>query len=109
MSAALGVPERSIPALYDAALGLRIRRSSYIRHSHVEDRTATRDLQLLVDADLLDPTGERRGRTYSATGRLRAVRDEARRQRPRLRDPYALAGGMAGILGARGTQANPAG
>jgi Fic family protein len=109
LAATLGVPERSVPALYDAALGLRIRRSNYIRYSQVEDRTATRDLQLLVDAGLLDPQGERRGRTYSATERLRAVRVEARRQRPRPRDPYAPIGGMRGIVDARGTPANPAG
>lgn len=102
--AALGVPERSVSAMYDAALGLRIRRSNYIRYTHVEERTATRDLQQLVDAGLFVPQGERRGRTYSGTEKLSAVRVEARRQRPRPRDPYLDMGGMAGILGDRGHQ-----
>ena len=102
--ARLGIPERSASALYDAALGLRIRRSNYIRYTHVEDRTATRDLQLLVDSGLFVPAGERRARIYSATDRLRAVQIEARRQRPRPRDPYAEEEGMAGILDDRGFQ-----
>ncbi|MPZ67426.1 MAG: Fic family protein [Pseudonocardiaceae bacterium] len=89
------LPARSVPALYDAAIGLRIRRSAYIRLAEVEERTATRDLQALVDADLLVPRGERRGRTYSASGALRDLRAEARRYRPRIRDAY---GGMNSLL-----------
>lgn len=83
-----GLPERSVAALYDGALGLRIRRSSYRRLADVEERTATRDLQQLVDAGFLVARGERRGRTYSASDRLREIRREARTQKPRLVDPY---------------------
>lgn len=94
---ARGLPERSMAALYDGSLGLRIRRSSYVRRAAVEERTATRDLQLLVDAGLLVAQGERRGRTYSASSQLRQIRVSARRQRPPLLDPY---GGIANVLSA---------
>ena len=89
------LPQRAVPALYDAASGLRIRRSSYVRLADVEERTATRDLQQLVDVGLLQAQGERRGRTYSASERLRKVRLDARTQRPRIRDPY---GGIGNVL-----------
>lgn len=104
LAASKSLPPRSVPALYDASLGLRIRRSTYVRFGEVEERTATRDLQLLVDAALLVPQGEKRGRTYSAGDELRAVRTEARRQRPTARDPYAAVGGMSGILRDSGVQ-----
>lgn len=90
-----GIPDRSVPAMYDAAIGLRLRRSAYIRLAEVEDRTATRDLQALVDADLVIPRGERRGRTYSASDSLRAIRKEARHCKPRITDPY---GGIPNLL-----------
>lgn len=90
-----GIPDRSVPAMYDAAIGLRLRRSAYIRLAEVEDRTATRDLQALVDADLFVPRGERRGRTYSASDSLRELRKQARRYKPDIKDPY---GGMSRIL-----------
>ncbi|MDQ2707374.1 MAG: Fic family protein [Actinomycetota bacterium] len=95
LAADLTIHERSVPALYDCALGLRIRRSSYLRLADVEERTATRDLQQLVDAGLLVPAGERRGRTYSASESLRQVRAEARHEMPEILDPY---GGLDNIL-----------
>jgi Fic family protein len=96
-----GLPERSVAALYDGALGLRIRRASYVRRTGVEERTATRDLQLLVDAGLLVAHGERRGRTYAASDRLREVRAAARRERPSIVDPY---GGIGDALSVRSGQ-----
>lgn len=104
LAASKGLPERSVPALYDGSLGLRMRRSSYTRLAEVEDRTATRDLQLIVDSGLFSPEGERRGRTYSATDELRSIRVEARRQKPGMTDPYREMGGMRGILDDRGFQ-----
>ena len=83
-----GLPERCVAALFDASMGLRLRRSGYIKLAEVEDRTATRDLQALVDAELLTAHGERRGRTYSATDELRRIRKTARGERLRITDPY---------------------
>ncbi|BBG04895.1 MULTISPECIES: Fic family protein [Pseudonocardia] len=98
------LPERSVPALYDCSLGLRMRRSSYLKLADVEERTATRDLQQIVDAGLFFTQGERRGRTYGATDELRLVRIEARTNKPRNRDPYEEMGGIRGILDDRGYQ-----
>lgn len=91
----LGLPDRCVPALYDASIGLRLRRSAYLRLAEVEDRTGTRDLQMLVDAGLLLAHGERRARTYTASDRLREVRREARDRKPPIDDPY---GGVRGLL-----------
>lgn len=88
LTARRGLPDRCVPALYDASLGLRLRRSSYLRLAEVEDRTGTRDLQLLVDADLLLAHGERRGRTYTASEQLREVRRDARARQEAITDPY---------------------
>lgn len=99
-----GLPERAVPVLYDGSLGLRVRRSNYMRLASVEHRTATRDLQLIVDCGLFEANGERRGRTYTATEELRSIRIAVRRERQQLRDPYSGTGGMAGILADRGAR-----
>jgi len=69
------LPERTIPVLYDAAIGLRVRNSTYraIWEDNISEHTASRDLRHLVDADLLVPHGEKRGRFYRASRELRAV------------------------------------
>ena len=84
----LGVPDRAVPAMYDASLGFRLRRSSYLRLAEVEDRTGTRDLQALVDANLLVPHGERRGRTYVASPTLLDVRRRARAGKSPIKEVY---------------------
>lgn len=73
------LPERTIMALFDATTGLRVRNATY--HSYFEDGaeeitevTATRDLKQLVEADLLEPRGERRGRYYVARPELVSIR-----------------------------------
>jgi Fic family protein len=102
-----GLPERSVPAVYDAAYGLRLRRSSYERTTGVEGKTATRDLAALVAAGLLLAEGEKRGRQYRGSEALRALRTEARGARSPVVEPYfdfrgwlaqqvTLSGGRAG-------------
>lgn len=73
------LPERTIMALFDATIGLRVRNATY--RSYFEDGaeeitevTATRDLKQLVEADLLEPRGERRGRYYVARPELVSIR-----------------------------------
>jgi Fic family protein len=76
----LGFPERSIPTLFDATLGYRIRNATYravaFEYDEVEisDATASRDLRRLVEVGLLRPVGEKRGRYYLATQGLAAIR-----------------------------------
>jgi Fic family protein len=88
--------ERQLAALNDAAMGLRLRRATYLKiaaesGSEISEQTAGRDLKALADAGYLEPHGERRGRFYSAAPKLasvwrgirgsRAIRDDA--------DPFA--------------------
>jgi Fic family protein len=82
------LPERVTGILYEAVLGYRIRRSGYMRMTEIEKHTATRDLGRLADLGLLSPQGETRGRHYLAGERLRDIRDECRRRRQPLADPY---------------------
>jgi hypothetical protein len=60
----------------------------------ISDDSAMRDLKALVDAGLLAPKGEKRGRTYLPTDDLRAAWNSIRGQRPPRPDegPYETAG-----------------
>ena len=83
------LPERFIPALYNAALGLRVRRTSYQQDAEIESATAGRDLRNLTEAGLLTARGETRGRYYVGSDELRAIYRDLRTARPRrLTDPY---------------------
>jgi len=92
------VPPRAVGALFDAAIGFRLRNSGYrsaveaSEGTSLSDQTAGRDLRTLVDAGLLDPHGERRGRFYTGAPVLRAewaaIRE--RRQRRSEDDPFEI-------------------
>jgi Fic family protein len=75
-----GLPERVVPVLHDAAMGLRVRNATYragLEESGEEaitEQTASRDFQRLVTADLLIPSGEKRGRFYAGGPEVRALR-----------------------------------
>lgn len=96
------LPERVGSALFDASMGLRVTRPSYVKLTGVDERTATRDLARAVDAGLLKPVGERRGRYYLAAEPLRELRREAIRSRRRLEDPYPTL--MSEVRAARGNR-----
>ncbi len=77
----LKLPERSVMALFDAMIGLRVRNATYRAYfedgpEEITEATASRDLQKLVQADLIAPRGERRGRHYVARPALAAIRYE---------------------------------
>jgi Fic family protein len=82
------LPERTTGILYEAVLGYRVRRSGYMKMTEIEKHTATRDLGRLAELGLLRPQGETRGRHYLAGERLRELREECRRRRQPLVDPY---------------------
>ncbi|WP_236046153.1 Fic family protein [Paractinoplanes ovalisporus] len=86
--AANNLPERTTGALYEAVLGYRVRRPGYMKMTGVEKHTATRDLSRLVELEILLARGETRGRHYLAGERLRELREECRRRRRPLVDPY---------------------
>lgn len=88
LAASRRLPDRTLTALFDAASGLRVRRSGYERDAEVEPGTAARDLRMMVAAELLTPVGETRARRYTATEELRAVRNRVAAGRPSIIDPF---------------------
>lgn len=94
-----GLAERCAAGLSDAALGLRLRRNSYMSvvtasaGEEISELTATRDLQAMVRAGLLTPRGETRGRYYVGAPRTLALREAIRAERPARDqyDPFVLA------------------
>jgi Fic family protein len=83
-----GLPERSIPLLYDAAHRLKVRNAIYrtlledVSAEEISEAAAGRDLKLAVDRGLLSAHGEKRGRFYTATSELEAVWDTIKAKRP---------------------------
>lgn len=80
--------ERIGAALFDALIGLRVTRPSYVKLTELDERTATRDLVNAANMGLLDARGERRGRHYVAGEPLRQIQAELRAGRKPLDDPY---------------------
>ena len=89
-------PERMLAALYDAAMHFRVRNATYraaiedFWGDEITEATASRDLQRLVEAELLVRSGAKRGRYYTA-GHLRQIRELITTKRsPRDNsDPFA--------------------
>ncbi|MGP8251317.1 MAG: Fic family protein [Terracidiphilus sp.] len=89
----LGFPERTLNAICSAAMGLRVRNSSYRNLAELNDILASRDLKNLVAAGLLIPQGERRGRLYVGSPQIRAIFDRLKREHMRpIPDPFTTKG-----------------
>lgn len=94
-----GLSERTSAGVMDAAYGLRLTNSRYrsaVERSageEISELTATRDLKAMVDAGLLRPVGERRGRYYVADDVLTEIRQQIRQARPprESEDPFERA------------------
>jgi len=86
------LPERSVVALADAALGLKVRNTSYRAAAQVNDVAASRDLKSLVDAGLLVKQGENRGRFYTASDEILSIRRKTVEPRSPRSDPFAETG-----------------
>jgi len=82
------LPERSIDAMFEAVLGYRVRRATYLKRTGVESQTATRDLAALAGSGVLIPHGTGRGRFYTAGEPLRQIQQSRRARRTPLTDPY---------------------
>src|SRR5262249_803355 len=68
------LPERALQPLVDATIGIKVRNSSYRKFANISENLASRDLKQLVDANLLVPSGEKRGRVYVASKELQELR-----------------------------------
>jgi Fic family protein len=84
----LGLPERTALALLEALSGLRVRNASYRVSSDISKNLASRDLKALVDAELLVPQGERRGRSYSPADLVQQIRNRHSTAKE-IEDPFA--------------------
>jgi Fic family protein len=86
------LPERVAVALSDAALGYRVRNSTYRAAAVVSDQQASRDLALLVREGFLVAHGEKRGRSYVAAAALKEIRERTR-EKHTDEDPFTSATG----------------
>jgi Fic family protein len=93
-----GLPERNLIPLYDATMGFRVRNGTYRAilaemDETITDQVASRDLRQLTELGLFMPNGSARGRYYTATKTLLAVREQIIQERdPRDdSDPFANA------------------
>jgi Fic family protein len=81
-TARLGLPDRTISVLWDAAMGYRVRNATYRAISEqsaddpISEGVASRDLKRMVEAELLIPIGEKRARVYRGSPDLRRLRQE---------------------------------
>ena len=82
------LPARVTDLMYEAVLGYRLRRSTYVKAAGVEERTASRDLARLADLGILRPCGETRGRHYVAGDVLNGIQRRRQENRRPLADPY---------------------
>jgi len=83
-----GLPPRVADELFDASLGFRLRRSTYVKRSGIEQRTATRDLYRMAELGLLRGVGQTKGRHYVAGPALIALRRRVVEDRVPISDPY---------------------
>ena len=84
-----GLPERMLLALGDAAIGYKVRNALYRKAADLSELTASRDLKSMVDAGLLMPRGEKRGRVYTAAPLVTRI-FRAAWEEPTNVDPFTL-------------------
>lgn len=94
-----GLPGRASFALWDAALGYKVRNNTYRTAADISDALASRDLMALAKSGFLAPVGERRGRHYVASARLLEIR-RANAEDRFIADPYEEGGGSSAAAGA---------
>lgn len=71
----LGLPDRMVQPLADAATGYRVRNALYRKSAEISENLASRDLKTLVDHGLLKAEGETRGRYYVPSDKLQRLRE----------------------------------
>lgn len=86
-----GLPERTVLALFDASQRFRIRNSQYHENAEISEHAGGRDLKRLVELELLEPKGEKRGRFYVSTPALMTLVEPVWElgRSWELEDPYA--------------------
>lgn len=89
-----GLPERSVPAIELTMSGWKLRNATYRHLADVSANVASRELNQLVAAGVLQKEGAKRGAWYRPaeewTPAIRTISREAGDKYPRSPDPYAL-------------------
>jgi len=96
LASSRGLPDRTVVALYDASLGLRVRSATYraafneASTEAITEATASRDLRQSAEDGLLEAVGEKRGRHYRATSDVASIRQSIRsaRKKKERSDPF---------------------
>lgn len=83
-----GLADRVVDELFDAWIGFRLRRSSYVSRARIVERMASRDLGRMIELGLLRAVGQTRGRHYVAGPVLTALRRRIVDARDPIVDPY---------------------
>lgn len=85
------LPDRTVLALFDASQRFRVRNSQYHENAEISEHAGGRDLKRLVELELLEPKGEKRGRFYVATPALMTLVEPVWElgRSWELEDPYA--------------------
>ncbi len=81
------LPERTMMALMDAAIGYKVRNPTYRSAAEISNQVASRDLRELVNRGLLVATGVKRGRYYTASHVVNTIRETTREPRG-IADPF---------------------
>jgi Fic family protein len=85
----LGLPERCESPMMDAAFGYRVRNQRHRETSGISEVVASRDLKRLTEAGLVIAMGEKRGRFYLASDKLKSIVERSiEREQPI--DPYKI-------------------
>jgi hypothetical protein len=70
-------------------MGYKIRSSHYKKNAEISSIVSSRDLKLLVDLDLLNAIGEKRGRIYMGSDYLRKIWIDIQESNPKkIPDPF---------------------
>jgi Fic family protein len=81
------LPDRTLQVVADAIFGLKIKNATYRAFSGISENLASRDLKLLVDKGILVSSGEKRGRVYESSPKMKEIR-KATWQKFKLPEPF---------------------
>jgi Fic family protein len=84
------LPERIESPMMDAAFGYRVKNAPYRSEASISETVASRDLKRLTELSYLVPFGEKRGRYYEASEKLKALVHAARDKSGLIVDPYQI-------------------
>ena len=86
----IGLPERVENPMMDAAFGYRVKNGPYRDEAKISETVASRDLKRLTELSYLVPFGEKRGRYYEASDKLKLLVRAATDKSGPIEDPYQI-------------------